>query len=178
MYIIKKTAFRRWPVTVTRPECDDAGNLTTVSYSFIVHWAPFTEAQLKTIFDQLDIDHPAPQPPKDAQGNVTGDAPPMDNAALLARAAALHRQLVVGWGPEVCNENGGPVPFTPGMLTEMITGDDGLFMAGAFNTALFELRHGVAPAKNLPASPATGPVPAAGEAAAPTSLATTADAPG
>lgn len=52
-------------------------------------------------------------------------------------------------------------------LTGWVCGPDGLALSAGLNAALSEIRFGVAPAKNLPTSPALGPAPAADEVAVP-----------
>lgn len=171
---IRKLDYRAWPVTVSLQECDDNGAVTEIEQTFVAHWKPVTEADRKAIEAEVDKVHPLPKPATDvARQTISadpGEAPAADGGrlnleALLARNADYFARLVVGWGPEVKDDAGQPVPFDVATLKALITGPDGLAFSTALVRADNEIRYGLAPAKNFKPSPAHGDVSDAGAGA-------------
>jgi hypothetical protein len=151
-FTVRKIKHRPWPVTIIQQLAAGDGSVAEVSSTFMVRWKPFTEKQLKEIHDELDKRFPPPE-----EGKVA----PMDQA--LERAAAFYPQLVCGWGDEVKDEDGIPLPYTEQTLADMITGPDGAAISAGLGAALMQIRFGVAPAKNSPTSPEPGQASAPGE---------------
>lgn len=156
-FIIRKTKHRAWPVSVRQAECGADGVVSETTASFVAHFAPFTEAQLESARKAAEALYPLPE-------GAAADALP-SIALVLARAAALYAEVIVGWGPEVQDEAGASIPFSQGKLREMVTGPDGYAIMLGIAAALGDLRFGVAPAKNSNALAGPGAMPAAAEAA-------------
>jgi hypothetical protein len=154
---IRKLKHRPWPVTVRTQECVESGQVTEVAQTFIAHWAPFTEDLLQALFAEADETYP---PPAD------GAMPELH--VVLAKNALVFGRLICGW-EEVAEETGAPLEYAPALLEGWVRGPDGLAVSAGLNTALSEIRFGVATAKNSPTSLAPGPLPAAGEVADATS---------
>lgn len=158
-FIVRKLKFRPWPVTVAQQDCAADGTVTQTESTFVGHFAPFTEEQFQALADAGDAAYPVP-PKVDGEPKKSRDMKDM-----LARNALIYAGLLVGWGAEVRDEGDQPLPFSAEALTALIVGPDGLAISTGLNKALDEIRFGMAPAKNLPTSPAPGPAPAAVEAA-------------
>lgn len=146
---VRKTPYRAWPVTVRLLEGDAAGNVATLEQTFVAHFKPFSEAEYAEIVAAVEQLHPAA-----AREEKDGKAP--NHAAALARNANFFGRVLVGWGSEVQDADGNPLPFSQGALADLVTGPDGLAISGALVQAIGELRYGVAPEKNLKPSPAPG----------------------
>lgn len=142
---VRKTEYRAWPVTVKLLESDVLGIVTETEQTFVGHFKAISEAKHQSIIEALDAAYPLPA------GQERLDMP-----AVLRRNADYFSRLLVGWGPEVADENGAPLPFSVEALTAMITGPDGLAISAALSRAANELRFGIAPAKNSLTSPAPG----------------------
>lgn len=157
---VRKLNHRPWPVTVKLQEGDAAGNVVETAQTFVVHVRPFTEAEHADMMVALDAAWPLPE-----------GRDRLDLKSILVRNADYFARLVVGWGPEVTDEAGLPLPYSSEALTALVTGPDGLALSAALNQAVNELRFGIAPAKNSATSPMPGEDSSAGEVA--TSLPTT-----
>lgn len=155
---VRKIAHRPWPVTVKTLEGDASGNVVEAAQTFVAHYRPFTEREFSALLAEAEKMYP-----------TVGDAP-LTYETLLLRNAHLFGALVVGWGAEVVDEAGQPIPFSRDVLASMVTGPDGLALSAGIHASLYQLRHGIAPEKNSSASPAPGPENEAGEA--PTSSST------
>lgn len=185
-FIVRKTKHRAWPVTVTLLVGDDAGQVQAVKNTFVAHFRPFSEAEFDALVTRIAADDPPclePLPEVDEvlapdlapfevafeRGELALTAEDADERPLLSvilrRNAELFGSLIVGWGAEVRDEQGVSIPFSRATLAEMVTGADGVAISAGINTALGELRFGVAPAKNAETSPAPGPMAGADEAA-------------
>ena len=151
---IRKLDHRAWPVTVTLRECDAAGAVTEVEQTFVAHFRPTTEAAREAIVAAADAAHPIPE------GGTH-----LDMAAMLARNATYFCSMLKGWGPEVVDADGVPVPFSPEALAAEITGPNGIAFSAALVQADNEIRFGIAPAKNSKPSRAPGAASGAGEGA-------------
>jgi hypothetical protein len=150
---IRKLDHRAWPVTVILQESDAQGVVTALEQTFVAHWKPVTEADREAITAAVDADHPIAKSDQ------------RDMKALLARNAAYFGHLIVGWGTDVCDDAGTPVPFSTATLTALITGKDGLAVSSALVKADNEIRFGIAPTKNSKTSLAPGETSGAGEGA-------------
>lgn len=142
---VRKTAYRAWPVTVLLQEGDAAGNVIEVAQRFVVHFRPFTEAEHQDIVDALEKAFPLPEG-KERHG--------IDIA--LQRNAEYFFRLLAGWGAEVTDESGQPIPYSAEALADLVTGPDGLAVSAGLVRAVNELRFGVAPEKNSSPSVAPG----------------------
>lgn len=163
MLKVRKLDYRPWPVTVTLQECIEAtGEVKEVSNTFIAHFKPFTEQDLKAAREEAVAAHPAP-------AGVEEDQLPL--ALMLQRNATFFALLVRGWGKEVVDEAGQPIPYSAEMLASLVTGPDGIPISAGLNAAIFQIQYGLAPQKNSGTSPSPGP--SAGEGEAPTSSPTT-----
>lgn len=149
---IRKLKHRPWPVTVRLNVCGDDGTVVEVEQTFIGHFNPFTEADLKAIFEDADKQFPLP---------ADGGIPPLDQ--VLAKNAFVFRQLLCGWSEVTDEETGEPIPYTAEALDAWVQGGDGLAVSTGFNAALSEIRFGLAPAKNSNTSPEVGQPRVAGE---------------
>lgn len=146
MITIRKTAHCAWPVTVTLQHCDAAtGEVSASEHRFIGHFKPLSEAERKAIHDEVEAAFPVPE----------GDEARLSLPTVLERNAVLFPRLMVGWD-KVTDEAGVPVAFSAQTLKEWACGPDGLAVSAGLNTAINELRFGLAPAKNSPPSPAPG----------------------
>ena len=152
---IRKLKHRPWPVTIKRQICDEDGTVSEVENTFVAHWKPFTEDDLQGIFDAAEQAVPAPKSPGSDQADVAN----LKLREVLARNALIFPQLIVGWGPEVLDEDGQPLTYSTEELAALITGPDGMAISAGLNTAMSEIRWGVAPAKNSSTSPTAGPAP-------------------
>lgn len=151
MFKIRKLNHRPWPVTVTALECDEAtGEVLAIEQKFIAHFKPFSESEFMKIRDAAQASVPLPE-------GVDVDSPPME--ITLARNAALFARIICGWGPEVTDESGQPVPYSTEALSELVTGPDGIAFSAGLSQALMEVRFGIAPAKNSKTSPMPGQMP-------------------
>lgn len=146
---IRQTSYRAWPVTVLLQECDAQGVVAETRQTFVGHFKAFAEAQHQAMIEALDARYPLP-----------AEQDRLDLPTVLRRNADYFGQLLTGWGPEVTDDGGTPLPFTAEALTAMITGPDGLAISAALSRAVSEIRFGVAPAKNSLTSPAPGESPA------------------
>lgn len=160
-FTIRRLPYRPWPVTVAQLVSDEAGEVQEVKQTFVAHFRPFTESE----YEQLEKDGEAKFP---APADAAGAPLPL----ILQRNAKLFTALIVGWGKEVQDESGKPIPFSAKTLDAMVTGEDGLPISAALHLALQQLRYGVAPEKNLPISAAPGPSAEPAEAAGTNSTAT------
>jgi hypothetical protein len=151
MFKIRKVAHRRWPVVVKQLVCDESGQVAEVESTFVATFLPFTEARLLGLESLAQEVHP----------DDTANGPSI--AVTLRRNADTFAALIAGWGPEVTDDAGQPVPFTEAELRQLVTGPEGVSLSTALHTALGQLRFGVAPAKNAPTSLAPGLTPAAVE---------------
>ena len=154
MFKIRKIMHRPWPVTVKQMVCDDAGQVTAVESTFVGHFSAFSEEGLLDLQERVKAAHP--------DGPDSGQT----IAVTLRRNAETFAALLVGWGPEVADEDGQPLPFSTFALSALVNGPDGVAVSTALHVAVNQLRFGVAPEKNAPTSPAPGPTPGAGEAQA------------
>jgi len=162
-FTVRKLAYRPWPVTVALFEADDAGNVSEVKNTFVAHFKPFTEDEFEALRQAANAAHPA------APDSLAPD--PDENTPMpivLRRNADLFCGVIVGWGPEVRDEHGVPLPFSPAALSALVTGPDGAAVSVGIHKAIVQIRFGAAPEKNVETSPAPGPIPSAG-GAAPTS---------
>ena len=150
---VRKVSVRRWPVTVKQFEVNDQGEVTEAANTFVAHFRPFSEEEFEALIARAKAAHPAPDEN-------------LPTPILLRRNVLVFTGLMVGWGPEVRDENRQSVPFTPETLSALVTGPDGLAVSSGINKALFEIRYGVAPEKNVLTSPAPGHETAPGEAVA------------
>ena len=152
-FTIRKTKHRAWPVSIALLEADAAGNVQEHISTFVAHFRPFTEDEFETIRKGVVAAHPV----LDEQEKPvveTDERVPLP--VTLRRNADLFAALMVGWGSEVTDEMRQPIPFSAAALAALVTGPDGLAVSVGINTALGQLRFGIAPAKNEPTSPAPG----------------------
>lgn len=170
--IARKTKHRTWPVTVRQQACAEDGVVTEEGMTFIGYFKPFSEAQFAELLAEADKKFPLPGTVTEgaqADGDAVADEPDqvvkkLDFPDMLKRNAWLFPQLMCGWS-RVQDEEGQDIPYTEAALQELLTGPDGMAISAALNEAVAEIRFGLAPRKNLKASPAPGLLPAAGEAA-------------
>ena len=155
-FAVRKLAYRPWPVEVTLQKCNSSGDVAEIKNTFVGHFRPFTEACFEHAVKTARAAHPVIE-------GEDEDRPPMP--ILLRRNADVFAQLMCGWGAEVTDEAGIPIPFSEAALIALVTGPDGLAVSVGINTALNQIRFGVAPAKNASTSPAPGPVSGVVEAA-------------
>jgi hypothetical protein len=174
-YTVRQSNARKWPVHVKCLVGNDAGDVAEITRTFVAHFAPLSEKQYKAIHADADLRFPLGTPKKaiptpvddvrtlgepfeacsaDADGHASDGRP--DTDYLLARNAYIFGRVMIGWGPEVCDEDGQPIAFSVQALEEMVTGPDGLAVSAALNEALLQIRFGIAPQKNLSTSPASG----------------------
>lgn len=162
-FTYRKAALRPWPVKVATQSCDpETGEVTELEQRFVVLFKPFTEDEIEGYGAAAKAKFPLPE---------GGDEANLPIKVVLARNAHLYAAVIGGWGPQVHDEAGNPLPYAEETLVDMVTSKDGLALSAGINTALNEFRYGLAPAKNSNASPSPGPKPAEGEAE--TSLAPT-----
>jgi hypothetical protein len=150
---VRKTDYRAWPVTVRLQECDAAGNVAEIEQTFVAHFKPFSEAENAQIVAEIEQRYP----PR-AEGE------PVNLSETLKRNAMYFGRVIVGWGPEVTDDSGVPLKFSQEALAQLITGPDGLAISAALSHAVGQLRYGIAPAKNLNASPSPGEASGVSEA--------------
>lgn len=157
-FTLRKLKHRPWPVAVKLLSSDDEGNVTEAGFEFVIHFKPFSEAEIKALSERtLEADKKPP-----AEGAETANAE-RSIADLLERNVQFFAPLIDGWS-KVNSEDGAPLPYTDETLHAMVTGPDGMAISAGIHAALRELRFGVAPAKNSLPSVAPGLVPAAVEA--------------
>lgn len=161
----RKAGHRAWPVTVSLMVCaEETGLVTRSDHSFIAHFTIFSESDYRAAFAAAKVAVPAPE---------GGDDDDLPLGVGLKRNADLYSRLICGWGPEVVDPAGASVPYSVEALTEFVTGPDGMAISAGINSAITELRLGIAPAKNLQTSPSPGPT--ADEVEAKTNSTMTAD---
>lgn len=148
MFIVRKLKHRPWPVVVKLQSTNEHGEIVVTEHRFVAHFSAFTEAEYKAILDELTA----------ADATPAQDLPIAD---LLERNVALFSRLIVGWGNEVRDEAGQPLPYNIDQLRQLVTGPDGMAISAAINVALAEIRFGAASAKNSPTSAAPGQEPVA-----------------
>lgn len=153
---IRKINYRRWPVTIDTRDCQDDGTIVEGKARFVVHFKPFTEAEVLALRNEI-----FGEGTDEALKARRDERPLAEQADLEARFLA---GLVCGW-EGVTDESGAPIPFSVAALTDAVTGADGFALRAALNAAVVEVRFGIAPAKNVETSPAPGPTPAAVEVA-------------
>lgn len=157
---VRKVQFRRWPVSVVLHDIDPAGQPVEITQSFVGHFLPFTEEDLraaqKAINDGLEGE--------EAQKAVAK----LSQADTARREAAFFALLMCGW-EEMFDEAGQPLAYSEEALARLCCGNDGPAVRRGLNGSILELRLGMAPAKNDVTSPAPGQPPAPGEDTAPTS---------
>lgn len=151
---IRKLKHRAWPVSVTLQESDANGAVAAIEQTFVAHFKPVTEEEREAITAAADAAHPVPE----------GEER-LSMKALLARNATYFSAMLMGWGPEVTDDAGAPIPFSAKELTALITGPDGVAFSAALVQADNEIRFGMAPAKNSRPSAAPGETSGAGEGA-------------
>lgn len=155
MLKFRKLDYRPWPVFVTFLVCDEAtGAVAEAEQSFVAHFKPFTEDDLRTLRSSFFGDEAEAE-----NKRRLADMPIADYAVL---ESGFFAALVCDWA-QVTNEAGTPLPYSAETLRELCTGHDGATFRRGFNRAVSEIRFGVAPAKNVETSPSPGPVPASGE---------------
>ena len=166
-FIVRKTKYRAWPVTVKQQQCDDAGEVTETESTFVAHWAPFTEEEIEELIKKANKKHPSPKvkvpaplPPvgvgRELVGEFIEEEGPVPMSVTFRRNAFLFGEIMVGWGSEVKDEAGQAIPFSKDVLASLVTGPDGLAVSTGLHRALLEIRFGVAREKNSLASPAPG----------------------
>lgn len=155
MFQVRKIFTRPWPVTVTQHVSDLEGSVTEATSTFIAHFKSFSESTLDALQKDAEARHPA---------TGTDGAPRIGES--MRRNAHVFCGVLDGWGPEVVDEAGQPVPYSEDALRALIGGPDGVLVSAALFTALGQIRFGAAPAKNAKTSPPPGPTPGAGEAQA------------
>lgn len=156
MLKLRKLNYRPWPVGVTLQECLEAtGEVVEVRQTFVAHFRPFTEDEFMLAREAALAAVPPPAGSEES-------SPPMQ--VVLRRNTVFFGALLCGWGADVLDETGAPLPYSAEALTALVTGPDGIAVSAGVNQALLELRFGMAPQKNLRPSPAPGPI--AAEAAA------------
>ncbi len=156
-FTVRKTTFRRWPVSITVLESDAAGNVQQVVSTFVGHFRPFTEGDFDAAYKAAIAQFPRPE------GAETDENTPIK--VVLQRNAAIFGALMVGWGDEVRDEQGQSIAFSTEALAALVTGPDGLAVSKGINAAISQFRFGYAPEKNALTSPTPGPMPGADEAA-------------
>ena len=62
---------------------------------------------------------------------------------VLADNAEKFAQVLIGWGPEVIDAAGEPVPFSAEVLKAQVRGRHGLALSAGINTALHQIRFGI-----------------------------------
>lgn len=149
-YVVRKTAYRAWPVRFTLLVCDNDGNVTEVESGFVLHFRPFTEAEYEDIVAR-------------ARGDDTRSPEDIPLSEILERNARIFGELTVGWS-KLAGDDGGAQAYSREMLTALVTGHDGRAISIGIHQAIAEIRFGVAPVKNSNASPAPGPTPGVVEA--------------
>lgn len=165
-FTVRKTTHRPWPVSITLLESDAAGNVQEVVNTFVGHFSPFTEDEFDAAYKAAKALYPVPDNADDAgesRTEKTDESTPIK--IVLQRNAAIFAEVMVGWGPEVRDEQGQSIPFSTAALTALVTGPDGLAVSKGINAAINQFRFGYAPAKNALTSPVPGPTPGADEAA-------------
>lgn len=173
---VRKAAYRAWPVTVKLAESNEQGEIVDIEHTFVAHWKPISEKQRRQLVAELDkkfppIPGPASPPekcphcgealPTPAPGNA---GKPQELDLVLERNAAYFAERLCGWGPEVQDEAGNPLPFSAEALADLVTGEDGLAISAALNLADIDLRYGLGARKNSPTSAAPGASAGAAEA--------------
>lgn len=153
-YIVRKSQFRPWPVTVRLNVADDQGVVTPVEYVFIGHFKPFTEAEHANLVEEIDDMFEKPEG-KDV----------LPRATVLKRNAAYFGRLLGGWGG-VVDEAGAEIAYSLAALTDMVTGPDGWQISEGVFEAIAQIRNGSAPEKNSLTSAAPGEQSRAAEATA------------
>lgn len=155
----RKAGYRAWPVTVTLHLCDEAsGAVVEEKACFVAHFTHFSEAGYVAALERAKAAVPAPE-------GADGERLPIYLA--LARNAHLFAALMCGWGGEVVDDDGNPLPYSAEALAALVTGADGLAVSAGISNAIAQIRFGQAPEKNLNPSPSPGQ--GCGEGAAPTS---------
>lgn len=176
-FIVRKTKYRAWPVTVSRLDCDEnTGAVTEIKSTFVAHFTAFDEGEFAAIADEAEKKFAPPKPAQDgAQGEGVAAPVKLDDgmpwATLLQRNAWIFCRLIVGWGDEVKNADGSTLAYSPETLSALVTGPEGMAVSTGLHQALREIRFGIAPEKNSNASPVPGEDSAT--AGAQTSLPTT-----
>lgn len=155
-YTVRKLDYRPWPVSVGILVCDDNGETTEVRQTFIAHFKPFTEEQVKAIREEIFGVGTDEELAARAEARCVADQGALE-AQFLTR-------LVCGWS-KLIDENDTPLTFSEAALIALATGMDGVPFRRGFNDAIVQIRFGIAPAKNVVTSPAPGPAPAADEVA-------------
>ena len=155
-FIVRKTAQRPWPVSVTLLESDKSGTIHETINTFVANFRTFTEEEFEAA--RAWAEEKIPFLAKEGAAPITGDSD-IPVKIVLARNAMIFGEFIVGWGDEVKDEQGQPIAFSPEILTAMVTGPDGAAVSRAIHTALSQLRYGYAPEKNVETSPAPGPTP-------------------
>lgn len=157
-FTVRRSAFRRWPISVALLEADAAGAVQESVSTFVGHFRPFSEADFDAAYKAAITQYPDPEGPAGSD-----ESTPIK--IVLQRNAAIFAALMVGWGDEVRDEQGQSIAYSAEALTALVTGPDGLAVSKGINAALGQFRFGVAPAKNALTSPEPGPTPGADEAA-------------
>lgn len=154
MFTVREIAYRPWPVVIVRQEANAAGEIVEVKETFIGHFLPFSEAELKAIIDESR----AVQAPV-----ADGVAAERSYAELLEDNFRVFSRVLVGWS-EVRDDHKVDIPFSLPLLRSLTTGRDGMVFSAGINKALAEIRFGAVAVKNSSPSVAPGQSPGAVEA--------------
>ena len=162
-FTVRKITHRPWPVTVTLMEADAAGVVHEVENTFVGHFRAFTEEDFEAVMKESAVAVPALLATGAETSSSQEERLPLP--VVLQRNAFIFSRLMVGWGTEVRDEHGASIPYSAEALSALVTGPDGRAVSIALNTALSQIRFGVAPEKNVETSPAPGPEICADETA-------------
>ncbi|WP_153117368.1 hypothetical protein [Rhodocyclus tenuis] len=153
---IRQSTTRRWPVNVILRDCNAEGVVVEETHTFIGLWRSFGESDVvaarKAVFGEGTDEVLS----ESAKRRTVSEQAQLDADFISA--------LLVGW-EGVSDEDGNPVPYTPGALAELVVGPNGPELRRALNVAVLEIRFGMASAKNVSTSPIPGQETGMGEAA-------------
>lgn len=159
-FIVPEISNRPWPVTVEMQQCNaETGEVSEVQQKFVAFFGDWDTKRLDELRAEGREKFPLPE-------GANEDNPPL--SVLLARNAWLLPQLIDGWGPEVKNTQGSPVPYDKALLATMLRSRDGLPLSIGLWAAVQQINVGLPAIKNAVTSPAPGPDTSADEASAET----------
>ncbi|HJW23758.1 MAG TPA: hypothetical protein VJ576_02580 [Rhodocyclaceae bacterium] len=127
-----------WPVTVRMPATGGG----FVDRRFTARFRVLSEEGHKALFSSPDAAKAGGQEgaeKAEAEKELVLSEVLQDNAERLPK-------IVVGWGEDVTDPQGRPVPFSVSTLQALITGPHGAAISKGFWQAVNEIRYGLAPA--------------------------------
>ena len=134
-FVIVANPTVQWPIVVCVPA--DGGRIEEWKFTGI--FRVLSEAEFDAWSDGPEIDDGAADPEA-----VSAQVAVLQLSEVLARNADKFAEVLVGWDG-VTSENGEAIPFSVELFKAQVMGVHGRALSVGINTALRQIRYGVAP---------------------------------